>query len=102
MGVQVDDSALSWRGPGGLDGVVSNGGGRPGAGGPIERRDGDWDCPRCGKMVFASKTECFACGEPKPSGGGGGGGDRYDDRDDRRYDDRDDRRGGGRGGDRYD
>ncbi|CAK0841193.1 unnamed protein product [Prorocentrum cordatum] len=69
------------------------------------RRDGDWDCPRCGKMVFASKDECFACGEPKSSGGRGGdryddrrGGDRYDD--DRRGGDRyDDRRGGG---DRYD
>ncbi|CAK0841197.1 unnamed protein product [Prorocentrum cordatum] len=62
-----------------------------GAGG-VMRRDGDWDCPRCGKMVFASKDECFACGEPKSSGGRGGdryddrrgGGDRYDDRDRRR------------------
>ncbi|CAK0841593.1 unnamed protein product [Prorocentrum cordatum] len=75
------------------------------AGGPIERRDGDWDCPRCGKMVFASKSECFACGEPKPSGGGGGRGRSYDRGGGGRggYDDRDDRRGGGgRGGDRYD
>mmetsp|Transcript_6042 Transcript_6042/g.10996 ORF Transcript_6042/g.10996 Transcript_6042/m.10996 type:complete len:154 (+) Transcript_6042:132-593(+) len=35
-----------------------------GGGGPpnVERRPGDWDCPQCGAMVFASKDECFKCG----------------------------------------
>merc|ERR1719401_1687664 len=83
MGVNIDDTDLSWRGPGGMEGRVNNGfgggkGGDKGGGKGIERRDGDWDCPACGKMVFASKDECFSCGEPKPRGGGGGGG-RYDD-----------------------
>jgi len=27
-----------------------------------ERRDGDWDCPDCGALVFASKESCFKCG----------------------------------------
>merc|ERR1740129_588432 len=94
MGVNIDDTDLSWRGPGGMEGRVNNGfgggkGGDKGGGKGIERRDGDWDCPAWGKMVFASKDECFACGEPKPRGGGAGGGGRYDGgRDDR---------GGGRG-----
>ena len=26
---------------------------------------GDWDCPSCGSLVFASKATCFACGTPK-------------------------------------
>ena len=42
------------------------------------RRDGDWDCPSCGAMVFASKRNCFKCGSDKNGaqgyGGGGGGG----------------------------
>jgi len=83
-----------------------------------DERPGDWSCPACNANVFGSKSACFRCGEPKPSGGGGGGGgggrgdrdggrddrDRYDDRrrDDRGYDDRrrDDRRDDDRG--RYD
>merc|ERR1719512_364925 len=81
MGVNIDDTDLIWRGPGGMEGRVANGGGSGGGGGfggGIQRRDGDWDCPACGKMVFASKEECFSCGAPKPRGSGGGGG-RYDD-----------------------
>jgi hypothetical protein len=27
-----------------------------------ERKKGDWYCPGCGALVFASKTECFKCG----------------------------------------
>ena len=98
-----------------------------GGGGGQEGRPGDWTCPSCGANVFASKSACFKCGEPKRGGGGGGdrygggggdrygggggGRDRYDDRGDRygggggrdRYDDRrDDRYGGGGGRDRYD
>merc|ERR1719469_1747376 len=82
MDVNVDDTDLTWRGPGGMEGKVSNGsggGGKGGGGGGgfgIEKRDGDWDCPSCGKLVFASKEECFSCGAPKPGGGGGGGGGR--------------------------
>merc|ERR1719221_34797 len=92
MGVNIDDTDLSWRGPGGMEGRVNNGfgggkGGDKGGGKGIERRDGDWYCPACGKMVFASKDECFSCGEPKPRGGGGGGyGGGHDRYDDRRYD----------------
>ena len=37
----------------------------PGAG--QDRKAGDWDCPDCGFMNFASRSECFKCG----AGGGG-------------------------------
>lgn len=52
------------------------------------RRTGDWDCPQCGDVAFASRTTCRRCYAPKPSpsspgsplrssggdeGGGGGG-----------------------------
>merc|ERR550514_877058 len=45
-------------------------------------RQGDWFCPACGAHNFASKSQCFKCGMPKPPefnnmpgmGGGGGGG----------------------------
>merc|ERR1719221_2594811 len=65
MGVNIDDTDNSWRGPGGMEGRVNTGfgggkGGDKGGGKGIERRDGDWDCPACGKMVFASKEECSA------------------------------------------
>ena len=40
----------------------------PGAG--QDRKAGDWDCPECGFMNFASRSACFKCGA------GGGGGDR--------------------------
>merc|ERR1719310_1362467 len=97
MGVRVDDTDLSWEGPRGMRGKVAGGSGG-GKGKGKERREGDWDCPNCGKLVFASKDECFACGEPKPRGGGGGRRGGYDDRDRRRdrrddYDDRDRGRG---------
>mmetsp|Transcript_30065 Transcript_30065/g.70810 ORF Transcript_30065/g.70810 Transcript_30065/m.70810 type:complete len:165 (-) Transcript_30065:33-527(-) len=86
MGVRIDDTQLTWNAPGGLRGVVNN----PGGKGPIERRDGDWSCPNCGKLVFAAKDVCFSCGEPRPRGGrsrdGGRGGRR------RRDDSRDGRR----------
>ncbi|CAE8614743.1 unnamed protein product [Polarella glacialis] len=66
------------------------GGGGGGGYGGQESRPGDWDCPACGVMVFASKSECFKCGEPKGGGGGRGGGSRSGGRD-RSFD----RRGGG-------
>jgi len=37
------------------------------------RRPGDWDCPKCGDLVFASRESC-RCGTPKS---GVGGGDAY-------------------------
>ena len=35
---------------------------------------GDWNCPECGAMVFASKNACYKCKTPKPAGSGDGGG----------------------------
>ncbi|CAE7508233.1 cysS [Symbiodinium pilosum] len=99
MGVRIDDTQLTWNAPGGLRGVVNN----PGGKGPIERREGDWSCPNCGKLVFAAKDTCFSCGEPRPSGdrgynGGRGGRRRRDDsRDDRRRRRREESRPRGRG-----
>ncbi|CAK9092137.1 unnamed protein product [Durusdinium trenchii] len=29
---------------------------------PSARREGDWDCPKCKFMVFATKSECMKCG----------------------------------------
>jgi len=26
-----------------------------------ERKEGDWDCPKCGDFVFASRSTCFRC-----------------------------------------
>merc|ERR1719330_1621962 len=73
MGVNIDDTDLTWRGPGGMEGTVANGGGGGfGGGGGMQRREGDWDCPACGKMNFANREECFSCGTPKPRGGRGG------------------------------
>ncbi|CAE8601001.1 unnamed protein product [Polarella glacialis] len=64
-------------------------GGGGGGGGGGDSRPGDWDCPKCSAMVFASKSECFKCGEPKGGGGrGGGGGGGRDRRDRSRSDDR--------------
>ena len=37
--------------------------------GPL-RRPGDWICPRCNALVFASRSECFKCGAPRPPGAG--------------------------------
>jgi len=33
----------------------------------------DWECPRCGANVFASKDACFKCRAVKSSGAGRGG-----------------------------
>lgn len=52
-----------------------------------EGRPGDWTCPRCQANVFASKSACFKCGEPRPTdqreggsyGGSGGGYERQGD-----------------------
>lgn len=30
------------------------------------RRDGDWDCPDCGALCFASRRTCFKCDAPNP------------------------------------
>ena len=38
------------------------------------RRAGDWDCPQCGALVFASRWECFKCNSPRPDGGSSAGG----------------------------
>merc|ERR1712217_146954 len=30
-------------------------------------RAGDWECPNCKKVNFSSRTECMACGTPRPA-----------------------------------
>jgi len=35
-------------------------------------RPGDWVCPKCQDMQFASRVECRSCNEPKPTSKGGG------------------------------
>ena len=46
------------------------GGGGSRGGGFSNVRPGDWSCPNgCGN-VFASKSNCFRCGVPKPEGAG--------------------------------
>ena len=36
-------------------------------GGPsVKRRAGDWDCPSCGALVWATKDQCFRCHAAKP------------------------------------
>ncbi|CAE8627381.1 unnamed protein product [Polarella glacialis] len=82
------------RSPPRRSGGGDRGGGGGGGGGGGDRKAGDWDCEKCGAMVFASKDACFKCNEPKGGGGGGGRGggrDRSNDRDDRRDRGRDDR-----------
>lgn len=37
-----------------------------GGGGGAGRRHGDWDCPNCGDIVYASRSECRKCSAPKP------------------------------------
>jgi len=54
-------------------GCGGGGGGKGGGKAKGDGRPGDWTCPGCQSNVFASKSSCFKCGEPKPSGGGGGG-----------------------------
>ena len=34
----------------------------------MERRPGDWDCMKCGSVVFAKKNKCFKCGASRPAG----------------------------------
>ena len=53
-------------GGGGQDYGGSFGGGGGGGGGGHEARPGDWPCPNCNANCFASRTECFKCGTPKP------------------------------------
>ena len=35
------------------------------------RREGDWDCPSCGRLVFAKKSVCGKCKSARPGGEGG-------------------------------
>lgn len=60
LGVTVNDEEFSWTGPDGSSGQVKGGN---------QRRAGDWDCPSCGMMCFASKDRCFKCGTKKGSEG---------------------------------
>ena len=38
--------------------------------GGSKRRVGDWDCPGCGAMVWATKDQCFRCRAAKPKDAG--------------------------------
>jgi len=87
MGVEVNDSELSWKGPGGLGGLIRNG-----ATMGTTRREGDWDCPNCGSLNFGYRDLCFKCNTQKTQDRGGGGRGDYMGRDDGR-DRVDDRRG---------
>eukprot|EP00462_Mataza_sp_D1_P001083 CAMPEP_0175092676 /NCGR_PEP_ID=MMETSP0086_2-20121207/2591_1 /TAXON_ID=136419 /ORGANISM="Unknown Unknown, Strain D1" /LENGTH=346 /DNA_ID=CAMNT_0016365557 /DNA_START=94 /DNA_END=1133 /DNA_ORIENTATION=+ len=52
----------------GYDGAA----GAPAPGMPGGRRPGDWDCPQCGDVVYASRNECRKCRTARPGQGGYG------------------------------
>jgi len=72
------------RGRGGNDRYDDRRGDRggKGMGKGKDRKAGDWDCPECKFVNFASREQCMKCGTEKPQGGGRG---------------RDDSRGRGKG-----
>lgn len=47
-------------------------GGGPCGGPPPAPRPGDWNCPTCRDLNFASRSSCRVCSTPKPAGAGGG------------------------------
>ncbi|XP_059619224.1 ATP-dependent RNA helicase vasa [Phlebotomus argentipes] len=64
---EKDESCVVSSGEGGRrrGGFGCNEGGeKPRAG----QRPGDWTCPSCSKLNFASRTACFDCNEEKPAG----------------------------------
>merc|ERR1712087_301151 len=88
LGVEMNHSMLTWKGPNGLSGNVK--GGR-------QLKPGDWICKTCEVIVFSSKgkLECFKCGGANPDAGrdqgrgrdGRGRNQGYDRGADRRRDD---------------
>eukprot|EP00928_Gymnodinium_smaydae_P094313 TRINITY_DN789_c2_g1_i1.p1 TRINITY_DN789_c2_g1~~TRINITY_DN789_c2_g1_i1.p1 ORF type:complete len:225 (-),score=44.61 TRINITY_DN789_c2_g1_i1:127-801(-) len=74
QGKWIDCKRATAEGTKGLPSSGGKGGGSRGSdGGKGDVRPGDWRCS-CGTNNFASKTNCFKCGAPKPQGGGGYGG----------------------------
>jgi hypothetical protein len=67
------DWARRGGGKGGKGGGGGRGGGGRGAPPPVAMRPGDWACPTCGTVAFASKLACFKCNTPKPPPGVGMG-----------------------------
>merc|ERR1719491_2019605 len=60
--------------PSGMSGAGMGDGGGMGGGSMMmgrgvnqQRREGDWDCPQCNDMQYASRTECRKCGTAKPT-----------------------------------
>lgn len=65
-----DPGASSYGGGGGAAGSFPSGGGTSGSyggigGGGQEVRAGDWHCS-CSAHNFASRSQCFKCGQRKP------------------------------------
>lgn len=79
-GAQPSGGALGFGGGGAPQ--QQFGGGAPQPGGQ-QARAGDWPCPGCGLMVWASKDSCFKCGGTKNGAAGGappqqfGGGQQF-------------------------
>ena len=58
--------------PGSEDGA--EGGAEGAAPKPVDRKPGDWTCPKCDENVFAKRNRCYKCSTSKPKSMGAGAG----------------------------